>query len=95
MFVFTFISYLLLSYSPVQPDIIFLELLEPGDYNNVAQVKNKPVHANPMSHNLHPSFWLIANEQTERRRSACEAASLMPREVLQQAEKFSIVLWKV
>ena len=56
MFVFTFISYLLLSYSPVQPDIIFLELLEPGDYNNVAQVKNNPVHANPMSHNLHPSF---------------------------------------
>ena len=94
MFVFTFISYLLLSYSPVQPDIIFLELLEPGDYNNVAQIKNKPVHANPMSHNLHPSFWLIANKQTERRRSACEAASLMPREVLQQAEKFSIVLWK-
>ena len=94
MFVFTFISYLLLSYSPVQPDIIFLELLEPGDYNNVAQVKNKPVHANPMSHNLHPSLWLIANEQTERRRSASEAASLMPREVLQQAEKFSIVLWK-
>ena len=38
---------------------------------------------------------LIANEQAERRRSACEAASLMPREVLQQAEKFSIVLWKV
>ena len=35
---------------------------------------------------------LIANEQAERRRSACEAASLMPREVLQQAEKFSIVL---
>ena len=55
MFVFTFISYLLLSYSPVQPDIIFLELLEP-DYNNVPPVKNKPVHANPMSHNLHPSF---------------------------------------
>ena len=94
MFVFTFISYLLLSYSSVQPDIIFLELIEPRDYNNVPQVNNKPVHPNPMSHNLHPSFWLIANEQTERRRSACEAASLMPREVLQQAEKFSIVLWK-
>ena len=56
MFVFTFISYLLLSYSSVQPDIIFLELLEPRDYNNVPQVNNKPVHANPMSHNLHPSF---------------------------------------
>ena len=38
---------------------------------------------------------VIANEQAEQRRSACEAASLMPREVLQQAEKFSIVLWKV
>ena len=35
---------------------------------------------------------LIANEQAE---SAFEAASLMPREILQQAEKFSIVLWKV
>ena len=35
---------------------------------------------------------LIANEQAERRRSACEAASLMPHEVLQRAEKFSIVL---
>ena len=39
---------------------------------------------------FHRSF--IANEQAERRREACEAASLMPREVLQQAEKFSIVL---
>ena len=29
---------------------------------------------------------LIANEQAERRRSASEAASLMPHEVLQQAE---------
>ena len=29
---------------------------------------------------------IIANEQAERRRSASEAASLMPREVLQQAE---------
>ena len=38
---------------------------------------------------------LIANEQAERRRSACEVASLMPREVLQQTGKFSIVLWKV
>ena len=38
---------------------------------------------------------VTANEQAERRRLACEAASLMPREVLQQAEKFSIVLWKV
>ena len=38
---------------------------------------------------------LIANEQAERRRLASEAASLMPREVLQQAEKFSIVLLKV
>ena len=35
---------------------------------------------------------VIANEQAERRREACEAASLMPREVLQQAEKFSVVL---
>ena len=35
---------------------------------------------------------LIANEKAERRREACEAASLMPREVVQQAEKFSIVL---
>ena len=35
---------------------------------------------------------LIANEQAEQKRPACEAASLMPREVLQQAEKFSIVL---
>ena len=39
---------------------------------------------------IHDIF--IANEQAERRRSACEAASLMPREVLQQAGKFSIVL---
>ena len=38
---------------------------------------------------------VIANEQAERRREACEAASLMPREVVQQAEKFSIVLRKV
>ena len=38
---------------------------------------------------------LIANEQAERRQSACEAASLMPRKILQQAEKFSMVLWKV
>ena len=37
-------------------------------------------------------YGFIANEHAERRRSACEAASLMPREVLQQAEKFSIVL---
>ena len=29
---------------------------------------------------------VIANEQAERRREASEAASLMPREVLQQAE---------
>ena len=35
---------------------------------------------------------VIANEQAERRREACDAASLMPREVLQQAEKFSIVV---
>ena len=33
------------------------------------------------------SLTVIANEQAERRRSACEAASLMPREVLQQANK--------
>ena len=39
---------------------------------------------------------MLTIEQAKRlRRSACEAASLMPREVLQQAEKFSIVLWKV
>ena len=38
---------------------------------------------------------MIANEQVERRLSACEAASLMLRELFQQAEKFSIVLWKV
>ena len=37
-------------------------------------------------------FMLVfANEQAERRRSAWGAASLMPSEVLQQAEKFSIV----
>ena len=36
---------------------------------------------------------MLTIEQAKRlRRSACEAASLMPREVLQQAEKFSIVL---
>ena len=35
---------------------------------------------------------VIANEQAERRLEVCEDASLMPREVLQQAEKFSIVL---
>ena len=35
---------------------------------------------------------IIAHEQAEPRRSACETASLMPREVLQQAEKLSIVL---
>ena len=48
-------------------------------------------------------LWLViyllicvtANEQAEQRWSACELASLMPRKVLQQAEKFSIVLWKV
>ena len=33
------------------------------------------------------SLTVIANEQAERRRLACEAASLMPREVLQQANK--------
>ena len=38
---------------------------------------------------------VIAKEQAERRREVCKAASLMPREVLQQAEKFSILLWKV
>ena len=32
---------------------------------------------------------IIANEQAEWRRWACEAATLMPREVLQQKEKFS------
>ena len=38
-------------------------------------------------------FMLVfANDQVERRRSPWGAASLMPREVLQQAEKFSIVL---
>ena len=41
---------------------------------------------------LPASLVIIANEQAERRRSACEAASLLPREALQQAEKFSIVL---
>ena len=35
---------------------------------------------------------VIANEHAERRRKVCEAVSLMPRQVLQQAEKFSIVL---
>ena len=35
---------------------------------------------------------LPGNEQAERRREACEVASLMPCEVVQQAEKFSIVL---
>ena len=40
-------------------------------------------------------LWLIANEQAKWRQSACEVAGLMSREVLQQAEKFSIVLWKV
>ena len=39
----------------------------------------------------HKSCLLIANEQAERRRLACEAANLMPREVLKQAEKFSIM----
>ena len=43
----------------------------------------------------HKSCLLIVNEQGEQRWSACEAASLMPRKVLQQAEKFSIMLWKV
>ena len=38
---------------------------------------------------------IIAKEQAERRRSACETASLMQHKVLQQAEKFSIVLLKV
>ena len=38
---------------------------------------------------------VIANEQAEQSQSAFDAASLMPREVLQQAEKFLIVLWKV
>ena len=37
-------------------------------------------------------FFFFANGQAERRRSACEAASLMPRKILKQAEKFSIVL---
>ena len=35
---------------------------------------------------------VIANEQAEQSQSAFDAASLMPREVLQQAEKFLIVL---
>ena len=35
---------------------------------------------------------IIANKQAERRRSTCEAASLLRCEVLQQAEKLSIVL---
>ena len=35
---------------------------------------------------------LIANKPAEQRWSVCEAASLMPREVLQPAEKFLIVL---
>ena len=34
---------------------------------------------------------IIANEQAERRLEACEAATLMPREVGQLTEKFSIV----
>ena len=33
----------------------------------------------------HKSCLLVANEQAKLRRSACEAASLMQREVLQQA----------
>ena len=44
----------------------------------------------------HNTMWVwcqvIANEQAERRRSACEVASLMPCKVLWQAEKFLIVL---
>ena len=47
----------------------------------------------PISHNYNKICdildFFIANEQAE---SACEAASSMLREVLQQAEKFSIVL---
>ena len=35
---------------------------------------------------------IIANEQAERRQSACEVVSLMPHEILQQVEKFLIVL---
>ena len=35
---------------------------------------------------------VIANEKAERRREVCEADSLMPHQVLQQAERFSIVL---
>ena len=35
---------------------------------------------------------VTANEQAEQRWLACEVASLMPREVLQQAEKLLIVL---
>ena len=50
----------------------------------------------PISHNYNKICDIldvfIANEQAERRWSACEAASSMPREVLQQAEKFSIAL---
>ena len=44
--------------------------------------------------NLESSPTIIANEQAERSWSACEVASLLPRKVLQQAEKFSIVLCK-
>ena len=39
-----------------------------------------------------PNILVIANEQAERRRETLEAASLMPCEVLQQAEEFSIAL---
>jgi len=34
----------------------------------------------------------LIDKQAEQRQLACEAASLVPREVLQQAEKFLIVL---
>ena len=40
-------------------------------------------------------FKVIANEQAKRRCEACEVASLTLCEVLQQVEKFSIVLLKV
>ena len=44
----------------------------------------------------HNTMWVwykvIANEQAEQRRLACEVASLMPRKVLWQAAKFSIML---
>ena len=66
---------------------------------NVSQRRDRNVQTKFLTDDDENHQQVIANEQAERRRLACEAASLMPREVLWQAEKsaekFSIALQRV